>query len=48
MKWLIFFAGLMTADRGAAQPVVSIIKEGITKVIRSVDLEVQQIGRAHV
>ncbi len=31
------------ADRAAAQPVVSIITKGITKVIRAVDLEVQRM-----
>ena len=43
MKWIVFLLGSMMAERAAAQPVVSIITEGITKVIRAVDLEVQRM-----
>lgn len=43
MKWMIFLVMVTHADRGATQPIVSIITEGITKVIRAVDLEVQRM-----
>lgn len=43
MKWVVFLIGSMIVARGTAQPVVSIITEGITKVIRAVDLEVQRM-----
>lgn len=44
MRWLLMVpAFVLFAGRGTAQPVVSIITEGITKVIRAVDLEVQRM-----
>ncbi|HEV2478073.1 MAG TPA: conjugal transfer protein TraI [Puia sp.] len=41
--WLMTATLVIMADRASAQPVVSIITEGITKVIRAVDLEIQRM-----
>jgi len=40
---LMLLIGLFFAGRGSTQPIVSIITEGITKVIRAVDLEIQRM-----
>lgn len=45
MKWLgmVVLGLVVIAHRAMAQPVVSIITEGITKIIRAADLEVQRM-----